>query len=174
MHGVFVSSLCSAAGELFCYNQKMKAFKSRKQNRLKEYDYSEKGYYYITICTYNREEIFGIIEQNNMILNECGAIAKRLWLKITNHFPNIELDEYIVMPNHIHGIIIINNPVGTGHALYSNKNTKNNNLSVIIGSYKSAAAKQINQLNNNSLRWQRSFHDHSYAQIHLCRILVNT
>ncbi len=64
------------------------------------------------------------------------------------------------MPNHIHGIIIINNPVGTGHALSSNKNTINNNLSNIIGSFKSAASKRINQINNNKFKWQRSFYDH--------------
>ena len=70
-------------------------------------------------------------------------------------------------PNHIHGIIITNNPclagrqaVGTGHALSVNENMKYNNLSVIIGSFKSAASKQINQLNNISFKWQRSFYDH--------------
>ncbi|MBU0897448.1 MAG: transposase [Candidatus Omnitrophica bacterium] len=70
------------------------------------------------------------------------------------------------MPNHIHGIIIINNPVGTGHALSFNKNTKNNNLSDIIGSFKSAASKQISQLNNISFKWQRSFHDHIIRTTH--------
>ncbi len=73
------------------------------------------------------------------------------------------------MPNHIHGILIINKPVGTaptkegceaGIALSSNKNTKNNNLSIIIGSFKSAVTRQINQIDNNKFKWQRSFHDH--------------
>ena len=92
------------------------------------------------------------------------------------YFQNIELDKFIIIPNHIHGIIIINNPVGTapteegcaaGIALSSNRNTKNNNLSIAIGSFKSASAKQINQLNDISClptgqagKWQRSFHDH--------------
>ncbi len=130
---------------------------ARKTNRLREYDYSMTGYYYVTICTYNREELFGHIENNQMILNKSGRIAKTAWLEIPNHFPNIELDEFIVMPNHIHGIIIINNPVGDGHARPVNKN---NNLSVIIGSYKSAVSKEMHQLNNISFHWQRSFYEH--------------
>jgi len=70
---------------------------------------------------------------------------------------NIKLDEFVIMPNHIHGII--NTVAGAGPARPFNKNTKNNNLSIIIGSYKSTVTKQINRLNNNSFKWQRSFHD---------------
>lgn len=135
----------------------MNQFKSRKQNRLNKYDYSLSGYYYITICTQNREETFGIIENNRMIINQYGEVVKNTWLEIPKHFQNVKLDEFIIMPNHIHGIIIINNPVGTGHALSYNKN---NDLSIIIGSFKSAATKQINQLNNGSFIWQRYFYDH--------------
>lgn len=137
----------------------MKQFKSRKQNRLKDYDYSNNGYYYVTICTYNREYIFGDAVNNEMILNRCRAIAKNSWVDLPNHHKNIQLDEFIIMPNHIHGIIIINNPVGNGLARSSNKHT-NNNLSIIIGSYKSTVTKQINRINNNRFRWQKSFHDH--------------
>jgi len=154
----------------------MKQFKSRKLNRLKDYDYSLNGYYYITICAYNRQEIFGTIENDDIKINEYGRIVKNTWHQIPQHFQNIELDKFIIMPNHIHGIIIINNPclvgrqaVGTGHALSYNKNTKNNNLSVIIGSFKSAASKQINQLNNISFKWQRSFHDHIIRTTHSLR-----
>jgi len=64
------------------------------------------------------------------------------------------------MPNHIHGIIIINNPVGNRPACSSNKYQKRNNLSVIIGSYKSTVTKQINRINNNAFKWQKSFYDH--------------
>ncbi|MCP4653037.1 MAG: hypothetical protein GY858_06615 [Candidatus Omnitrophica bacterium] len=92
-----------------------------------------------------------------MALNQCGEIVKNAWLDLPNHHKNIELDEFIVMPNHIHGII--NVVAGAGPARPSNKNTKNNNLSIIIGSYKSTVTKQINKLNNNSFKWQRSFHD---------------
>jgi REP element-mobilizing transposase RayT len=102
-------------------------------------------------------EFFGAIENNRMVLNEYGHIAKNAWLDLPNHHENIKLDEFIIMPNHIHGIIDI--VVGARPASPSNNNTKNNNLSIIIGSYKSTVTKQINRLNNNSFKWQRSFHD---------------
>lgn len=111
----------------------MDKFPKRKSIRLKEYDYSAIGYYYVTICTRTREELFGHIENNCMILNGIGKIVKNTWLEIPNHFSNVKLDEYIVMPNHIHGIIIIDSPVGDGHARPVDKNKS---LSVIIGSFK--------------------------------------
>jgi len=134
-----------------------KAFKSRKKVRLKNHDYSKQGYYHVTICTFNRLELFGAIENNEMVLNEYGHIAKNAWLDLPNHHKNIKLDEYIIMPNHIHGII--NLVAGAGPDRPSNKNMKNNDLSIIIGLYKSTVTKQINRLNNNSFKWQRSFHD---------------
>lgn len=132
----------------------MNKFPKRKSIRLKEYDYSTIGYYYATICTYNREESFGYIENNCVVLNGIGEIVKNTWLGIPNHFSNVKLDDYVIMPNHIHGIIII---VGDGHARPVDKN---NNLSVIIGSFKSAVTKQINRSNNIPFRWQRFFYDH--------------
>lgn len=132
-------------------------FKFRKTIRLKDHDYSKQGYYHVIICTYNHLRIFGKIENNKMILNQHGEIARNAWLDLPNHHKNIKLDEFIIMPNHMHGII--NTVAGAGPARPSNKNTKNNNLSIIIGSYKSTVTKQINKLNNNSFKWQRSFHD---------------
>jgi len=155
----------------------MKQYKSRKLNRLKNHDYGVNGYYYITICTRNRQEIFGVIENDDIKINQYGQIAKNTWQQIPQHFQNIELDKFVIMPNHIHGIIIINNPVGTGHALSSNKNTKNNNLSVAIGSFKSATARQINQLNDILFKWQRSFYDHiirtTYSLQNIQEYIVN-
>ena len=95
-----------------------------KQYRYKNYDYSEDGFYFITICTKNRVELFGDIVGDEMVLSEDGKIAEKFWLKISGHFPFVKLDEFVIMPNHIHGIINIvpagennneNNNVGTGH-----------------------------------------------------------
>lgn len=138
----------------------MGEFKSRKLKRLKGYDYSSNGYYYVTVCTQDHKEIFGGIENDDMHINQYGKIIANIWVQIPRHFKNIELDKFIIMPNHIHGIIIINNPVEAGHALPSNKNTKSKNLSIIIGSFKSAATKQINRLNQIAFKWQRSFYDY--------------
>ena len=139
---------------------------TRKQNRLNGYVYSLNGYYSVAICMQNREYVFGDITGNEMALNQCGYITRNFWLNRPNHHKNIQLDEFIVMPKHIHGIIIINNPlptgrqaVGNGPARSSNNHT-NNNLSIIIGSFKSTVTKQINRINNNTLKWQKSFHDH--------------
>ena len=77
----------------------------RKSIRLKGYDYSLAGLYFITICCQDRECRFGKIENDKMILNRLGKIADECWLEIPKHFPNVILHEYVVMPNHVHGII---------------------------------------------------------------------
>jgi putative transposase len=79
--------------------------------RLKNWDYGKNGAYFITICTGNREHFFGEIvtvdNANKMELNEIGKLADKFWAEIPKHFPFVELGNYIVMPNHVHGILII-------------------------------------------------------------------
>ena len=70
-------------------------------------DYTHPGKYFVTICTANKTEWFGTIINAEMRLSEIGSIAFKLWCEIPQHFPYITLDEYVIMPNHIHGIIII-------------------------------------------------------------------
>lgn len=79
--------------------------KRRKQLRLRHYDYASPGWYFVTICTYRKGCLFGEIANEQMILNEAGKLAHSCWLAIPQHFPHALLDEFIVMPNHIHGII---------------------------------------------------------------------
>ena len=85
------------------------AIHHRKSIRLQGYDYSQNGLYFITICTYNRECLFGEIIDKKMILNDAGKIADECWLKIPEHFPNAVLHEHVVMPNLVHGIIELAN-----------------------------------------------------------------
>ena len=80
----------------------------RRTIRLKGYDYSQQGMYFVTVCTYNHHFLFGHIAEERMILNNAGRFANKCWLEIPEHFPHVALDEFIIMPNHIHGIIIIN------------------------------------------------------------------
>jgi putative transposase len=80
----------------------------RKSIRLKEYDYARPGAYFITICTFGRKSIFGDIVNGEMVLNQSGQIVIECWEEMHNHFPNIEIDYYILMPNHMHAIIFIN------------------------------------------------------------------
>lgn len=76
--------------------------------RLRNWDYGWNAAYFITICTQNRECFFGTISEKTMILSDIGKIAQKCWLEIPSHFPFVELDAYVIMPNHVHGIIIIN------------------------------------------------------------------
>ncbi len=80
----------------------------RRSIRLREYDYSQPGAYFITICTQNRTCLFGNVVDGKMVLNDAGEFARKCWMEIPNHFPRVTLDEFVIMPNHIHGIIIIN------------------------------------------------------------------
>ncbi|MCI1265576.1 MAG: hypothetical protein LKG19_03305, partial [Saprospiraceae bacterium] len=91
----------------------MEKFKNKYRippSRLQTWDYGSNGSYFITICTKNREHFFGEIVDGEMQLNDIGKIAEQYWLEISNHFSFIELGNFVVMPNHIHGILIINKP----------------------------------------------------------------
>lgn len=85
-------------------------FKGRyhiKSQRLQNWDYAAAGFYFVTICTQDKEHYFGEIINHKMQFTEIGRIAEQCWIEIPKHFPFVKLDRYIVMPNHVHGIIII-------------------------------------------------------------------
>jgi len=125
--------------------------------RLKEWDYSSPWWYYITVNSKNHSEWFGSIVNGEMRLNEFGIIANKCWLESPLHFTNVELDNYVIMPNHIHGIIIINQIVETRHA--SSLRNKSITLSNIVGSFKSAVSKQAHENGLNNFSWQARFYD---------------
>jgi putative transposase len=79
----------------------------RKNIRLKDHDYSSNGLYFVTICTSGRRCSFGHVLDRCMVKNDIGEIAEKLWIEIPIHFPFVSLDNYIVMPNHVHGILIL-------------------------------------------------------------------
>lgn len=126
----------------------------RKQTRLKEYDYSTPGAYFITICTKDRKNILSNIVRDDthatkISLSKIGEIAKQELLNLETHYPNVKIDKYVIMPNHIHLIIKIDNDLSGGHG--------DPPLQVfdIIGRFKSFTMKKCD-IN----LWQRSFHDH--------------
>jgi putative transposase len=137
----------------------------RKSIRLREYDYSLPGEYFITICAHNRECIFGNIIQEEMMLSTEGMIIQRCWGEIPKHFLNVQLDEYIIMPNHIHGIIILTEPmVGTRQAVSLREQFAKpvrGSIPTIVRSFKSAATKRIHEICNkrSSPIWQSRFFD---------------
>lgn len=138
--------------------------------RLQSWDYSLKGAYFITICTQNREHFFGKIENEKMRLSEIGKSTEHFWLEIPNHFPFVELGNFLIMPNHIHGILIINNStVETRFIASENENfggicgDKNpmlhENISKIIRWYKGRCSFEFRKIDSN-FGWQSRFHDH--------------
>ena len=86
----------------------------RRSIRLKKHDYSSPGYYSVTICTNNRECFLGEIENGKITLTPFGKLVEYTWDDLPNHNSHIELDEFIIMPNHVHGIIIIQNDCTVG------------------------------------------------------------
>ncbi len=132
----------------------------RKPNRLKEYDYSNSGWYYVTICTKNHIAYFGRIKNGEMFPNELGEIADKCWNEIPNHYPETELDEYVIMPNHIHGIIIIDY-ANVGDAKFASPTDRTKmTLSKIIQQYKRAVTVEIKtNYPKSNFKWQRSFYD---------------
>ncbi|MCJ7507755.1 MAG: hypothetical protein MUO85_03355 [candidate division Zixibacteria bacterium] len=140
----------------------MLADKGRRLNRLKGYDYSKTGYYFVTICTKSKIEHFGKVEKDSMILSRYGKIAKECWKNIPTHYKNVKIDDFIIMPNHIHGIIIVEGDnVGTEQCSVPT-NTKNYNLlSKAIKSFKNTVTKVIRSgYEDDRFGWQRSFYDH--------------
>jgi len=145
--------------------------------RLPHWDYGWNGAYFITICTKNRACYFGALENGEMILSGIGRIALNFWKEIPNHFSFVVLDEFVIMPNHIHGIIIIDKRdngktnestvlVETRHCLVSTttpvqnrfRNPGSNNISSIVGSYKSVVSKNAHRI-NKIFAWQPRFYD---------------
>ncbi len=88
-------------------------FHNRRSIRLPGYDYSRPGYYFVTVCIHDMtQKLFGDVVEGKMGLNDAGKCARQCWLDIPMHFPNVKLDEYIIMPNHIHGVIVICDSTG--------------------------------------------------------------
>jgi REP element-mobilizing transposase RayT len=94
--------------------------------RLQTWDYANNGAYFITICTQNRHHFFGQIQNQEMQLSEIGKFAEQFWHEIPNHFLMVELGNFVVMPNHIHGILIMNHPVETRFIASDNNDEINN------------------------------------------------
>ena len=84
----------------------------RRSIRLKGYDYNQAGAYFVTICTHDRVFLFGQIENGEMTSSEPGHMVEQYWNEIPAHFPHVELDAFVIMPNHVHGILLITEPVG--------------------------------------------------------------
>ncbi len=135
--------------------------------RLKGWDYSNPGLYFVTICTHNRGCFFGDVVDGEMHLSPIGEIVAEEWQKTPTIRPNVMLDEWVVMPNHVHGIVVIGDTVetprrgvSTGRGVSTNANWKPNSLGSIINQFKLICTKRIWALGNSDFRWQARFYDH--------------
>lgn len=157
-------------------------------SRLPNWDYGCNAMYFVTICTAHRECYFGDITDGKMKLSEIGKIAHHYWTEIPNHFPFVELGEFVIMPNHVHGVIIIDKPNGgNGNATVETQNfvetqdfaslrppppassppqnhantfgPQSQNLASIIRGYKMAVKKQAT-IKGIDFAWQSRFYDH--------------
>ena len=128
-------------------------------NRLQKWNYSWNGAYFITICTHSKALYFGNIANVKMQLSEVGILANSLWHELKDHSNNVELGEFVVMPNHVHGILILNglNTVPTEQQTRF-QNQGKNTISSIIGGYKSAVTKYAHLLGFD-FAWQSRFYD---------------
>jgi REP element-mobilizing transposase RayT len=148
-----------------------------ESTRLKHWDYGWNAPYFVTICTKNRECFFGDVVDGEMILNDIGLIADDCWLQIPEHFPFVKLGNHIVMPNHVHGIVVIDKPddarnmhnVGTQNFASPQNTTESTsknkfgpqsqNLASIIRGFKIGVTTNA-RLINPDFAWQSRFHDH--------------
>jgi putative transposase len=131
--------------------------------RLAGWDYASEGYYFITICTQNKENYFGEIKNEKMNLFDVGNIAEKFWLEIPAHFKNIKLDEFVIMPNHLHGIIIIENDSKEIHLELKNKRKfgplQKNSIPLVINQFKRIVKIYCNE-NDLDFTWQPRYCDH--------------
>jgi len=139
-------------------------WKNRRSIRLRGYDYTQSGAYFVTICTQNRECLFGDIVNGKMVLNEYGKIVVAEWKKTAEIRDEIELDEWVVMPNHFHGIVVV---TGRGTACRAPTIERfgkpvAGSLPTIVRSFKSAGTKCINTIRNmpGAKLWQRNYYEH--------------
>ncbi|NER95141.1 MAG: transposase [Symploca sp. SIO1B1] len=143
--------------------EKDKKYRYRRSIRLKGYDYSQLGAYFITICTNNRECLFGKIDNQQMEVNELGEIVIDVWLYLPTRYPNLELDEFVIMPNHVHCILVITEATEQlpQRELSQPKQRRKMLLPKVVGYFKMNSAKAVNQhrLSSGRSLWQPNYYE---------------
>jgi putative transposase len=140
----------------------------RRTLRLKDHDYSGEGAYYVTVCAAGRACLFGRVEDHSVEWTQAGQVVRECWLAIPGHFPNAALDEFVVMPNHIHGILWIKSEGQALPRLARGLSTKGaspgparRSIGAIVGSFKSASTRKLNALGHvpRATLWQRNYYE---------------
>ena len=139
----------------------------RRSIRLRGYDYSNPGAYFITVCTQDRLPLLGEVADCEMAPNRLGEVIQDCWANLPDHYHNLVLDAFIVMPNHVHGVIILEDEttgVGAGFkpALPAAVSRKRRGVPEIVRSFKTFSARKVNEMRGlpGTPVWQRGFYDH--------------
>ena len=133
---------------------------NRHSMRLKHYDYSSPGAYFVTICAEDRRNTFGAVRDGGIIFNDYGKIVHETWKWLGEQYQHVQIDEFVIMPNHMHGIIIIDYDRRGGSR--TAPTAKQKPLGGLIGAFKTVSSKQINKLRNTqgTSIWQRNYYEH--------------
>jgi putative transposase len=169
------------------------AFPDRQSKRLKWFDYSRASYYFVTICTLKHFHAFGSIQKDAMQLNEAGLLAQKTWVTLPDRYPGIDLDDHIIMPNHLHGIIVITpstNIQNMPQRFQASKqaillaNTQIDpvsyippTLSAIVRTFKAATTRFIRTTTTPEFSWQTRYWDsiiRDTKQLHNIREYIRT
>ena len=132
----------------------------RKPQRFNEFDYNTPAWYYLTMCTDDKKHLFGKVVNGSMLLNDFGKIVDNCWNEIPKHFANVQLDYYVIMPNHIHGIIILDVGDANCASRKSDEDRTKMKLPIVIQQFKRQCTQLIKTRYNYSGKiWQRSFYE---------------
>ena len=141
----------------------------RRSVRLRDYDYRQAGAYFVTICAHDRLCIFGEAEGSRVVLNDYGIVVQEEWLRTEAQRPHVRLDAFVVMPNHVHGIIVLqaDDQEGTARRAPTGATARfgealAGSLATVVGAFKSAASRRINQMRGTPGMpvWQRNYYEH--------------
>ena len=153
--------------ERYRINAMQRGEPKRRSIRLRGYDYSTPGAYFITACTHDRLLLFGRVVNDKMAANRLGAVVEDCWSKLPDHYENVALDAFILMPNHIHGVIIIGDgtaDVGAGlqPAFPAAVGSRRPGVPEIVRAFQTFSARRINEMRGSTGTpvWQRGFYDH--------------
>ncbi len=126
--------------------------KHRQSVRLRDYDYSQKGAYFVTICVQGRQPLFGSVVDGEICLAANGLLAQSTWTGLTTRFPSVSLDAFVLMPNHLHGIVLLTPPQASGD--------KSPNLGEVIRAFKAVTTHNVRQSGQPDFAWQRNYYEH--------------
>jgi len=137
----------------------------RRSLRLKDYDYSQEGAYFMTVCVQDRRCLFGEVIDGAVLTSPIGQIVQQAWNELPKYYPTVKLDQFVAMPNHIHGIVFIHAPPHVGAPFMASHNKQGAinrapTLGEIVRTLKAASTRLIRLAGSAGFSWQRNYYDH--------------